>query len=135
MRIVVVGAGGVGGYFGAKLGRAGQDVTLVARGAHLDAIRKGGLRVRSAVEGEYTAAVTAVEKVAGLPPADAVIGNPPGQCGRLREKVMDDPARLRQSVRKLLDLEFDTLLFGDGTSILHDAKLRLKELVATFPDV
>ncbi len=66
---------------------------------------------------------------------DAVIGNPPGQCGLLREKVMDDPARLRQSVRKLLDLEFDTLLFGDGTSILHDAKLRLKELVATFPDV
>lgn len=73
MRIVVVGAGGVGGYFGAKLGRAGQDVTLVARGAHLDAIRKDGLRVRSAVEGEYTAAVTAVEKVAGLPPADAVL--------------------------------------------------------------
>ena len=64
---------------------------------------------------------------------DALIGNPPGRCGLLREKVMDDPARLRQSVRKLLDLEFDTLLFGDGASILHDAKLRLKELVATFP--
>ena len=64
---------------------------------------------------------------------DAVIGNPPGHCTLLREKVMDDPARLRQSVRKLLDLEFDTLLVGDGASILHDAKLRLKELVATFP--
>ena len=64
---------------------------------------------------------------------DAVIGNPPGHCGLLREKVMDDPARLRQSVRKLLALEFDTLLVGDGTSILHDAKARLKELVATFP--
>jgi len=66
---------------------------------------------------------------------DAVIGNPPGQCGLLREKVMDDPARLKASVRQLLDLDFDTLLFGDGTSILHDAKLRLKELVATFPSV
>ena len=66
---------------------------------------------------------------------DAVIGNPPGQCGLLREKVMDDPARLRQSVSKLLDLEFDTLLCGDGTSILHGAKLRLKELVDTFPRV
>ena len=66
---------------------------------------------------------------------DAVIGNPPGRCGLLREKVMDDPARLRQSVRKLLDLEFDTLLFGDGASILHDAKMRLKELVDSFPDV
>ena len=66
---------------------------------------------------------------------DAVIGNPPGRCGLLREKVMDDPARLRQSVRKLLDLEFDTLLLGDGASILHDAKMRLKELVDSFPDV
>ena len=73
MRIVVVGAGGVGGYFGAKLARAGQDVTLVARGAHLDAIRSRGLCVRSAVEGESTVPVTAVEKVAGLPPADAVL--------------------------------------------------------------
>jgi glyoxylase-like metal-dependent hydrolase (beta-lactamase superfamily II) len=66
---------------------------------------------------------------------DAVIGNPPGQCGLLRDKVMDDPARLRQSVRKLLDLEFDTLLMGDGSSILHDARLRLKKLVDTFPGV
>jgi glyoxylase-like metal-dependent hydrolase (beta-lactamase superfamily II) len=64
---------------------------------------------------------------------DAVIGNPPGHCGLLREKVMDDPARLRQSVRKLLDLDFDLLLFGDGTSILHGAKMRLKELIGTFP--
>ena len=64
---------------------------------------------------------------------DAVIGNPPGHCGLLREKVMDDPARLRRSVRKLLDLEFDTLLVGDGASIFHDAKLRLKELADTFP--
>ena len=65
---------------------------------------------------------------------DAVIGNPPGQCGLLREKVMDDPKRLKRSVRKLLDLEFDALLVGDGVSILHDAKLRLKELVETFSD-
>lgn len=73
MRIVVVGAGGVGGYFGARLARGGQQVTVVARGAHLDAIRREGLRVRSAVEGEYTAPVTAVEQVDGLPPADAVL--------------------------------------------------------------
>jgi glyoxylase-like metal-dependent hydrolase (beta-lactamase superfamily II) len=64
---------------------------------------------------------------------DAVIGHPPGSCALLREKVMDDPARLKHSVRKLLDLEFDALLVGDGVSILHDAKSRLKELVATFP--
>jgi glyoxylase-like metal-dependent hydrolase (beta-lactamase superfamily II) len=66
---------------------------------------------------------------------DAVIGNPPGKCGLLREKVMDDPARLKRSVRRLLDLEFDTLLFGDGVSILHDAKGQLRNLVATFPNM
>lgn len=64
---------------------------------------------------------------------DAVIGNPPGRCGLLREKVMDDPGRLKRSARNLLDLEFDMLLFGDGVSILQDAKMRLKELVDTFP--
>jgi len=64
---------------------------------------------------------------------DAVIGNPPGRCALLREKVMDDPPRLRRSVRALLDLEFDVLLFGDGVPILHDARARLRELVATFP--
>ncbi len=64
---------------------------------------------------------------------DAIIGNPPGQCGLLPERVMDDPARLRNNLRKLLDLDFDILLVGDGESILRDAKARLKELVETFP--
>ena len=64
---------------------------------------------------------------------DAVIGNPPGRFGLLREKVMDDPERLRQSVRRLLDLDFDTLLVGDGEPILEGAKARLEELVASFP--
>lgn len=63
---------------------------------------------------------------------DAVIGNPAGQCGILREKVMDDPAQLRSSVRRLLDLDFDTLLVGDGAPILTDAKQRLRELVNTW---
>src|SRR5690554_636379 len=47
MRVGVVGAGAVGGYFGCLLSRAGQEVTLLARGAHLEAIRREGLRVRS----------------------------------------------------------------------------------------
>lgn len=64
---------------------------------------------------------------------DVVIGYPPGRCGLLREKVMDDPARLKGSVRALLDLDFDVLLVGDGTPLLDDAKRRLQELVATFP--
>ena len=65
---------------------------------------------------------------------DAVIGNPSGQCGLLPDRVKDDPAGLRRSVRKFLDLDFDTLLVGDGESILEDAKARLEELVAAFPD-
>jgi glyoxylase-like metal-dependent hydrolase (beta-lactamase superfamily II) len=64
---------------------------------------------------------------------DALIGNPPGRCTLLREKVLDDPARLRASVETLLALEFDTLLVGDGVSILGGAHGRVAELVATFP--
>ncbi|MGF1626917.1 MAG: MBL fold metallo-hydrolase [Alphaproteobacteria bacterium] len=65
---------------------------------------------------------------------DAVIGNPPGACGLLPERVMDDPARLRASVRRLMELDFDILLVGDGVSILGGARDRLGELVARFPD-
>jgi len=64
---------------------------------------------------------------------DAVIGNPPGHCSLLPERVMDDPARLRASVQQLLELDFDALLVGDGEPILQRAKERLRELVATFP--
>ena len=64
---------------------------------------------------------------------DAVIGNPPGRCGLLGEQVMDDPPRLRTSVRALLDLDFDSLLPGDGKPILQGARACLKELVETFP--
>lgn len=64
---------------------------------------------------------------------DAVIGNPPGHCSLLRERVMDDPARLRASVETLLALDFDILLTGDGAPILAGAHQRLEELVAKFP--
>ncbi|HEX3249951.1 MAG TPA: 2-dehydropantoate 2-reductase [Pyrinomonadaceae bacterium] len=47
MRIVVFGTGGVGGYFGGRLAQAGEDVTFVARGEHLCAIKANGLRVDS----------------------------------------------------------------------------------------
>ncbi len=65
---------------------------------------------------------------------DAVIGNPPGRCGLLPEAKLDDPPRLRKSLRALLEFDFDCLLVGDGTPILSGAKARLKELVATFSD-
>lgn len=73
MRILVVGAGGVGGYFGGRLARAGLPVAVLARGAHLEAIRRDGLRVRSAIEGEWVAKVEAVETAAGHGPFDAAL--------------------------------------------------------------
>ena len=63
---------------------------------------------------------------------DAAIGNPPGHLSLLRERVMDDPARLRRNVRQLLALDFDTILVGDGISVIGDAKQRRRELVASF---
>jgi glyoxylase-like metal-dependent hydrolase (beta-lactamase superfamily II) len=64
---------------------------------------------------------------------DALIGNPPGRLSLLSERVMDDPARLRASVRRLLELDFDALLVGDGVPIRTGARERLAELVAGFP--
>lgn len=55
MRIAVVGAGGVGGYFGGRLAQAGIDTTFIARGATLDALRTKGLRVDS-IAGDFTVA-------------------------------------------------------------------------------
>ena len=45
MRILIYGTGGAGGYFGAQLARVGEDVTFIARGAHLQAIKRDGLRI------------------------------------------------------------------------------------------
>ena len=52
MRVLVMGTGGLGGYYGGVLARNGHDVTFVARGAHLDAIRQRGLALRQASSGE-----------------------------------------------------------------------------------
>lgn len=63
---------------------------------------------------------------------DAVIGNPPGRCSMLPNRVIDNPEQARDSIRHLLDLDFVTLLVGDGDPILSDARDRLRELVDTF---
>lgn len=73
MRVLVVGAGGVGGYFGARLARAGVSVTFLARGAHLEAIQRHGLRVRSSADGEWTVKVDATGDAQRLAPADVVL--------------------------------------------------------------
>jgi 2-dehydropantoate 2-reductase len=73
MRIAVIGTGGVGGYFGARLAHAGHDVAFVARGAHLAAMRANGLRVTSARGDVVVPDVVATDDVSSLHPVDFVM--------------------------------------------------------------
>jgi 2-dehydropantoate 2-reductase len=73
MRIVVMGAGGLGGYFGARLSAAGNDVAFVARGPHLAAIKESGLVVESARGDLHLRDVVATDDPARLAPADIIL--------------------------------------------------------------
>ena len=73
MRIAVMGSGGVGGYFGAKLALGGHDVTFVARGAHLEAIRRNGLRVDSESTPMHVRDANVTDDPATIGPVDAVM--------------------------------------------------------------
>ncbi len=74
MKAAVVGAGGVGGYFGGLLARAGHDVTYVARGAHLESIRRnGGLQVESQNDGDFHAPGRGVEDSADAGVQDLIL--------------------------------------------------------------
>src|SRR5437867_6326834 len=72
MRIAIIGAGGVGGYFGARLQQAGADVHFVARGAHLAAMRSNGLTVESPLGDIHLPHVNVTESPAEVGPADIV---------------------------------------------------------------
>jgi 2-dehydropantoate 2-reductase len=72
MRIAVMAAGAVGGYFGARLAAAGHDVTFFARGAHLAAIRSNGLRVESTLGELHLKDVQATDDPSGVKPVDLV---------------------------------------------------------------
>ena len=73
MKIAVMGTGGVGGYFGARLAASGEDVTFIARGAHLAAIRERGLRIDSAVAPCLIAPAKATDDPAVIGPVDIVL--------------------------------------------------------------
>jgi len=73
MKITVMGPGGVGGYFGARLAAAGNDVTFVARGAHLEAMKAKGLRLDSEIGSLHLNPVKVVADVREIPAADAII--------------------------------------------------------------
>jgi 2-dehydropantoate 2-reductase len=72
VRVAIAGAGGVGGLLAGLLARAGTEVSLLARGEHLSAIRENGIRVETP-EGAFTARVQASDSAADLPPASALI--------------------------------------------------------------
>lgn len=73
MKIAVIGAGGVGGTFGAALAQAGADVWFLARGAHLDAMRASGLRIVSARGDTHLTPTQASDDPAAIGPADVVL--------------------------------------------------------------
>jgi 2-dehydropantoate 2-reductase len=72
VKAVVLGAGAIGAYYGGQLARVGHEVTCLARGANLAAIRERGLEVRTP-EGTFRAAVRATDRAEDLPPADFAI--------------------------------------------------------------
>ena len=73
MKIAIIGSGGVGGYFGARLMASGQDVTFVARGAHLEAMQKKGLKVLSALGDLHLPEVKATSDTTIVGPVDVIM--------------------------------------------------------------
>lgn len=72
MKIAIMGAGGVGGYLGGKMAAAGEDVTFIARGAHLEALRRNGLRILGA-DAVHVPEVTATDTPEEIGVVDAVL--------------------------------------------------------------
>ena len=73
MRVAVMGTGGVGGYFGARLARGGCEVSFIARGAHLAAIRQHGLRIESPLGNLHLADVLATDDPRAVGAVDLVL--------------------------------------------------------------
>lgn len=73
MKTAIVGAGATGGFYGGLLARAGVDVTFIARGKPLDAIRAKGLRIESVDFGNFTTPAQVAEDPRGVGPVDLVL--------------------------------------------------------------
>ena len=104
MRIAILGSGAVGGYYGARLARAGHDVTFIARGAHLAAIRERGLEIRSAALGDFVARAGAEDDTAKVGPVDLVL---------VAVKAYDNPTAL-PLLRPLLGADTAVLTVQNG---------------------
>src|SRR4029078_5508084 len=73
MRVAILGSGAVGGYYGARLAQAGHEVTFIARGAHLAAIRERGLQIKSSALGDFVAKARAEEDTSKVGPVDLAL--------------------------------------------------------------
>lgn len=73
MRIAIMGSGGIGGYYGGRLAAAGEDVTFIARGENLAALRSGGLRVESKLGDIALERVNATDDPAAVGPVELVV--------------------------------------------------------------
>jgi 2-dehydropantoate 2-reductase len=111
VKIAVMGSGGVGGYFGARLARGGADVTFVARGAHLAAMREHGLAVEGGPDEIRLPCVNAVEDPALIGAVDLVI---------FAVKLWDTEAAIEQ-IRPIVGPETTVISFQNG--VLKDRYL------------
>jgi len=73
MKIAIFGSGGVGGYFGGRLAAAGEDVTFLARGAHLNAMQRDGLYIESPQGAVHLPKVQATDRPQAIGPVDVVL--------------------------------------------------------------
>jgi 2-dehydropantoate 2-reductase len=114
MRIAVMGSGGVGGYFGARLARAGHEVAFVARGRQLEALRASGLRVESPLGDIALPDVEVTDEPAGIGTVDLV----------LFAVKLWDTLEAAKAIKPLLGAETAVVSFQNGVvkdDILRDA--------------
>ncbi|GAB3764671.1 2-dehydropantoate 2-reductase [Ramlibacter monticola] len=111
MRIAIMGSGGLGGYFGARLARGGAEVHFVARGAHLEAMRSQGLRIEGP-EPMHLPQVSVTDNPAGIGEVDVVM---------LAVKLWDTEQALAQ-IRPLVGPDTAVISFQNG--VLKDRALR-----------
>ena len=116
MRFAILGSGAVGGYYGAKLARAGHAVTFIARGAHLAAIRDRGLQVRSPM-GDFTVMAPAEEDPSRVGTVDVVV---------IAVKAYDNETALPLAAQ-MLGPGSSVLTLQNGVDSVHDAAAAVGE--------
>ncbi|HET9579257.1 MAG TPA: 2-dehydropantoate 2-reductase [Usitatibacter sp.] len=113
MKIAMMGSGGVGGFFGGRLAKAGYDVTFIARGAHLAAMREHGLTIENEPQGDiHVPKVQATDDPAKVGPVDIVI---------LSVKLWDTEAAAR-AIRPMVGPQTGVISLQNG--VIKDDILR-----------